>query len=61
MAYKRKYCIRKLDCGNPRYKADKPPSQVGLLVGQKTRPSGFAEPTPSELEAFEKEVEAEEL
>lgn len=26
MAYKRKYFVRKLDCGNPRYFADKAPS-----------------------------------
>lgn len=31
------------DLGNPRYNADKPRSCMGLLVGQKTRPNGFAE------------------
>ena len=43
-----------MDCGNPRYKADKAPSQMGLLCGQKTRPSGFAEATPSELAGYYK-------
>ena len=39
---------RNLDCGNPRYNADKPASQMGLLVGQRTRPNGFMS-NPSEL------------
>ena len=33
---------RKLDLGNPRYAASKAPSCIGLLVGQRTRPDGFA-------------------
>lgn len=39
---------RNLDCGNPRYYADKADSQVGLLCGQKSRPNGFAS-VPSEI------------
>lgn len=27
---------------------------MGLLVGQRTRPTGFADPTPSELDRFYK-------
>lgn len=57
--YKRKYFTRRLDCSNPRYYADKPPSQVGLIAGQKTRPNGFADPTPSEISKFWKEEENE--
>jgi len=44
--------VRKWDCGNPRYQAERPPSQMGLLCGQRTRPAGFIEPTPSEVAAF---------
>ena len=32
---------------------------MGLLCGQKTRPTGFAEPTPSEVAAFYKTQQAE--
>ena len=31
---------------------------MGLLCGQKTRPTGFAEPTPSECAAFYKTQQA---
>jgi len=51
--------VRKWDCGNPRYAADKAPSQMGLLCGQKTRPAGFAEATPSELATFYKTQQGE--
>ena len=30
---------------------------MGLIVGQKTRPKGFAEPTPSELSKFWRDEE----
>lgn len=39
---------RNLDQGNPRYQADKAESQIGLLVGQQTRPNGFIS-NPSEI------------
>ena len=51
---------RNLDCGNPRYNADKAESQVGLLCGQRTRPNGFApnqNVTPAEKEEEEKPIE----
>ena len=32
---------------------------MGLLCGQKSRPVGFAEPTPTEVEAFYKTQQAE--
>jgi len=51
----RKKFIRKLDCGNPRYGADKAPSQVGLLVGQKSRPEGFIDPPAHKLEELERD------
>ena len=51
--------VRKWDCGNPRYAAERPPSQMGLLCGQRTRPSGFVEPTPSETAAFYRTQAAE--
>ena len=56
--FKVKKFARKWDCGNPRYGADKAPSQMGLLCGQRTRPSGFAEATPSELATFYKTQQA---
>ena len=37
--------------------AEKPMSQAGLLCGMATKPKGFADPTPSELEAFRQETE----
>ena len=51
--------MRKWDCGNPRYAADKAPSQMGLLCGQRSRPTGFAEATPSETGPFYKTQAAE--
>ena len=52
--FKVKKYVKKWDLGNPRYAAEKAPSQMGLLCGQRTRPKGFAEPTPSELNMFYK-------
>lgn len=56
-ALKLKY-FRQTDQGNPRYFAEKTPSTVGLLCGQKTRPNGFLEPTPSEVAEAEKQSKA---
>ena len=30
-----------IDCGNPRYAASKAPSQIGLLIGQRTKSNQF--------------------
>jgi hypothetical protein len=48
-----------MDCGNPRYYAEKVESQVGLLFGHKSRTNGFFS-VPSELptELEKKEGEA---
>ena len=34
---------------------------MGLLCGQKTRPTGFAEPTQSELDEFERQNAANDV
>jgi hypothetical protein len=48
-----------MDCGNPRYYAEKAESQVGLLFGHKSRSNGFVSvpsELPSELEKNEDEA-----
>ena len=53
----RKSFVRKIDGGNQRYKAEKPMSQAGLLCGMASKPRGFAEPSPSEIDIFKQETE----
>ena len=45
-----------MDCGNPRYNAEKVESQVGLLFGHKSRTNGFFN-VPTELPSEPKNKE----